>query len=95
LLLLDIFMPGGNGFTVLKDIRKKHPQLPVLVVSSAPAGQIGLLALQAGAYGYFDKQLPSDELVQAVRQLLGGGRYLSASLFQQLVAEASQPGFPI
>ena len=94
LLLLDIFMPGGNGFIVLKDIRQNHPRVPVLVISSAPTEQVGLLALRAGACGYFDKQAPSEQLVQAVRQILGGGRYLSPTLSQQLGAEVFRKNEP-
>jgi DNA-binding NarL/FixJ family response regulator len=94
LLLLDIFMPGGNGFIILKDMRQSHPEVPVLVISSAPEEQLGLLALRAGAWGYLDKQAPSDQLVQAVRQILGGGRYLSATLAELLGAEAFRGNEP-
>jgi two-component system, NarL family, invasion response regulator UvrY len=88
LLLLDIFMPGGNGFMVLKEIRLNHSEVPVLVISSAPEEEVGLLALRAGASGYLDKLAPSEKLVQAVRQILGGGTFLNASLAQQLGDQA-------
>src|ERR1700722_19164165 len=88
LLLLDLFMPGGNGITILREVRLAYPRLAILAVSSAPEEQLGLRVLRAGANGYLHKQGAAELLVQAVRKVLGGGRYVSANLAEKLAAEA-------
>ena len=90
-LVLDIFMPGGGGFEVLARIASIQPQLPVLVLSSAPEEQLALRALQAGAAGYLNKQAAGEELVRALRQILSGLRYLSDKLAQRLATEFAHP----
>lgn len=95
LLLLDLFMPGGNGFAILQEVRQHHPSLPVLVLSSAPEEQLGVRVLRAGASGYLDKQTAPERLVQAVRKVLGGGKYVSAALAEQLATEAGRGDNPL
>jgi len=95
LLLLDLFMPGGNGFEILQEVRQNHPRLPMLVLSSAPEEQLGVRVLRAGASGYLDKQTAPERLVQAVRKLLVGGKYVSAALAEQLATEAGRGDNPL
>jgi two-component system, NarL family, invasion response regulator UvrY len=95
LLALDLFMPGGNGFVVLEDVRQNHPRLPVLVLSSAPEEQLGVRVLRAGASGYLDKQTAPERLVQAVHKLLAGGKYISPALAELLAAEAGRGDRPL
>src|SRR5258705_13902649 len=54
-VLLDINMPGGSGFDVLKDVKEKKPKLPVLVLSAYPEDQLALRTLKVGASGYLNK----------------------------------------
>jgi DNA-binding NarL/FixJ family response regulator len=91
LLLLDIFMPGRSGLEVLYDVRRNHPRLPVLVLSSAPEDQLALRVLKSGARGYLNKQAAPEHLVNAVRKVLSGGKYLSAAMAEQLIEEIGQP----
>jgi two-component system invasion response regulator UvrY len=91
LLLLDIFMPGRSGLEVLYDVRRNHPHLPVLVLSSAPEDQLALRVLKSGARGYLNKQAAPEHLVNAVRKVLSGGKYLSAAMAEQLIEEIGQP----
>src|ERR1039458_16298 len=70
LMLLDINMPGRSGFEVLKDVRKSHPHLPVIMVSVQPESQYALRCLQAGATAYINKNSSSEELVPAIRKIL-------------------------
>lgn len=95
LLLLDLFMPGGNGFDILEEVRQNFPRLPVLVLSSAPEEELGVRVLRAGAGGYLDKQTAPERLVQAVRKVLAGGKYVSDGLAEQLAAEACHEGRPL
>lgn len=91
LLILDLFMPGRGGFEVLADVRRNHPRLPVLVLSSAPEEQLAVRALRAGAAGYVNKQAAADELGAAVHKLLAGGRYVSGTMAELLARDAARP----
>ena len=90
-LILDIHLPGRNGFDVLSIARRSYPTLPVLVLSTTPEDQLGLRSLRAGAAGFLNKQTAPEQLVIAVRQLLAGERYLSPSLVQRMAAELARP----
>ena len=91
MLILDINLPGRNGFEVLTVARRAYPVLPVLELSSTPEDQLGLRALRAGAAGYLNKQAAPERLLEAVRQVLAGERYVSRELAQRLVAELVRP----
>lgn len=93
-LILDIFMPGRTGLEVLREVRQQWPELPVLVVSSAPEDQLAVRVLKAGASGYLNKQAAPEELVRAIGRLLAGGRYVSVALAERLVAEIGHASRP-
>ena len=86
-LVLDINMPGRNGFEVLDEVRRNYPVMPVLVLSSTPEDQLGVRAMKAGAAGYLNKQTAPEQLVEAVQKILAGGQFISDSLAENLVAE--------
>jgi two-component system invasion response regulator UvrY len=86
-LILDINMPGRNGFEVLADVRRSFPLLPVLVLSSTPEDQLGLRALKNGASGYLNKQTAPEQLVEAVQKIIAGEKFISPALTQKLVSE--------
>jgi DNA-binding NarL/FixJ family response regulator len=90
LLILDIAMPGRGGLDVLGNLKALRPRLPVLVLSMYPEDQFGKRVLKAGASGYMNKQSAPDELITAVRRILGGGRYVSPSLAEALASDLSQ-----
>ena len=83
-LLLDINLPGRNGLEALKEIANDKAHLPVLVLSGHPEDQYAIRVLKAGAAGYMTKETAPDELIQAVRKVLAGGRYVSAALAEKL-----------
>ncbi|MEO6568193.1 MAG: response regulator transcription factor [Opitutaceae bacterium] len=87
ILILDINMPGRNGFEVLDDVRRYFPLLPILVLSSTPEDQLGLRAIRSGAAGFLNKQTAPEQLVGAVRSVLAGGQFISATLAQKIVAD--------
>lgn len=86
-LILDLNMPGRNGFEVLEETRRHFPGLAILVLSSTPEDQVGVSVLKAGAAGYLNKQTAPERLVEAVRTVLRGEQYMSAALAQRLVAD--------
>lgn len=72
LLLLDINMPGRNGLDVLNDVKHLYPLLHVIMVSVQPANQYAARCLRAGADAYINKDSAPEELVPAIRKILGG-----------------------
>ncbi|MBL9202283.1 MAG: response regulator transcription factor [Opitutaceae bacterium] len=91
-LVLDVNMPGRNGFEVLAEVAGDHPDLSVLVLSSTEESQIGLRAIKAGAAGFLNKQAAPERLVEAVKTLLGGGRFITPALAARLAAEFQRTG---
>ena len=89
-LVLDIEMPGRSGLDVLKDLKKRQPKLAVLVLSIHPEEQFAVRVLRAGAVGYLSKESAPEELVKAIRTVYGGGKYISASVADDLASELDQ-----
>ncbi|MEO6352437.1 MAG: response regulator transcription factor [Burkholderiaceae bacterium] len=83
-MLLDISMPDRNGIDVLKQIRKELPKLAVLMLSMHREDQYAIRALKTGASGYLNKQSAPAELVDAIRQVASGKKYISPALAQEL-----------
>jgi two-component system invasion response regulator UvrY len=83
-LVLDITMPGLSGFDTLKAVRHERPNLPVLVLSMHGEEQYAVRCLKAGASGYLTKESVPEELVKAIRRVVGGGKYVSPSLAEKL-----------
>jgi len=86
LVLLDISMPGRGGLDALKVLKSHHPKLPVLILSMHPEEQYAVRALRAGASGYLNKECAWDELVNAIKKVLEGGKYVSSVLAEKLAA---------
>lgn len=88
-LLLDISMPGPTSFLdLLKQVSARHPRLRALVLSMHSEDQYALRAFKAGASGYLTKDRPPEELLEAVRRIHAGGKYVSSALAEKLVTGA-------
>jgi len=85
-VLLDVSMPGSTFVETLRELRKLHPSLKVLVLSVHPEDQWAMRALQAGASGYLTKDHSPEQLVEAIRRVAKGGRYVSATLAERLAS---------
>lgn len=86
-VLLDLMMPGLNGFEVLEITREKFPGVQVLVVSKHDEEEYAFRALRAGAAGYLPKSAASGELRLAIEHVIGGKRYLSPNVEQKAISE--------
>jgi DNA-binding NarL/FixJ family response regulator len=86
LLVLDINMPGRSGMDVLRDVKHTYPRLPVIILSCQPEDQYAVRCLRAGAAAYINKESAPEELALATKKILSGGRYVSSSLAEKLVA---------
>jgi two-component system, NarL family, invasion response regulator UvrY len=89
-LLLDISMPDRNGIDILKQIRKETPNLAILMLSIHREDQYAVRSLKAGAAGYLNKQTVPTELVNAIRQVAAGRKYVSPSLAQELANQIQE-----
>lgn len=87
LVLLDISLPDIHGLEVLKEIKRKKPSLPVLIISMYPEEDYAVRAIRAGARGYVTKRTASDELVEAVRKILSGKRYVAPDFAQKMLLD--------
>jgi DNA-binding NarL/FixJ family response regulator len=90
LVILDVTMPGRSGLDVLRDLRKRRPKLPVLVLSMHPVDQLGTRALKDGASGYMNKESAPEELIGAVRKVLEGSVYVSPTLALRLALDVRE-----
>jgi DNA-binding NarL/FixJ family response regulator len=84
IVILDISMPGESGLDILNDLKRLRPKLPILLLSMHPEEQYARRALKAGASGYLTKESVPEELKHAVRKIVAGGRYVSATLAEKL-----------
>lgn len=90
-VVLDLSMPGRDGFDLLAEIKHRHPKLPVLIMSLHGEEQFALRALRAGASGYLTKSSAPEQLVTALTKILRGGRYVSEMLAERLAADVGAP----
>ncbi|HEX9615529.1 MAG TPA: response regulator transcription factor [Bacteroidota bacterium] len=87
IVILDLNMPGRSGLDVLKDLRKRWPRLPVLVLSMHDERQFAVRVIKAGASGYVNKDSATDEMVQALRKVMTGRKYISSRVAETLAAD--------
>ena len=89
-IILDISMPGKSGLDILDDLKRLRPRIPVLLLTMHPEQQFARRALRAGAAGYLTKDSVPEELKEAIKRILGGGRYVSATLAEKLAVDLRQ-----
>ncbi len=86
LVLLDIALPGLDGLEVLQALRRDHPTLPVLMLSTYPESQYAVRCIKLGAGGYLNKSADPDDMLAAVRKVAAGGRYVTPATAEALAA---------
>jgi DNA-binding NarL/FixJ family response regulator len=91
LVVLDLNMPGRDGFEVLRSLRREHPSLRILVLSVHLETQVGLRVLRLGASGFLNKESISTEIEKAIRTIHAGQEYLPAGISQELLRQLRQP----
>jgi DNA-binding NarL/FixJ family response regulator len=83
-MLLDVSMPGPGFIEVLQQVRRDHSTVKVLVLSVHPEDQWAVRALRAGAAGYLTKDHSPEQLIEAIRRVYRGGKYVTAALAEKL-----------
>jgi DNA-binding NarL/FixJ family response regulator len=92
LVIVDISLQRGHGLDLIKQVHARHPTVKMLVVSGFQETLYAERALRAGAMGYLNKQESSAKLIEAIRTVLSGERYVSPELARRLVAQALGTG---
>ncbi|HCK18391.1 MAG TPA: DNA-binding response regulator [Thalassospira sp.] len=82
LTILDLNMPGMNGLSGLTVMRQKHPEIPVVILSGSVKRSDVLNALEHGASGYLPKTLSGKSLINALRLILSGEKYIPSALLE-------------
>jgi two-component system, NarL family, invasion response regulator UvrY len=88
-VVLDISMPGRSGIDTLTSLRQIRPELPVLILSGFAEEQYAINLMRAGAAGYVNKEAAPAQLVNAIRTVAQGRKYVSPSLAQLLAVGLS------
>jgi two-component system, NarL family, response regulator NreC len=89
-ILLDVVMPGRSGLDAAPDMLAAAPKAKILVLSMQDDPSYVRRAFSAGATGYLLKEAADDELVQAVREVAAGGRYVHPALGARLAAAEAE-----
>ncbi|HEY7533939.1 MAG TPA: response regulator transcription factor [Nitrospiraceae bacterium] len=90
IVILDINLPDRKGLEVLRAIKSEYPLVAVMILSLHPEEQYALRALKSGASAYLTKQSAPEELVAAIKHVLKGRIYVSASLAEHLAGTLSK-----
>lgn len=89
LVLMDISMPDRSGLETLELLKKEHPGIKVLMLSMHRETLYAVRALKSGAAGYLNKQSAPDQLVDAIRLVASGKKYISPEVAQELASTVS------
>lgn len=90
LAIVDISLPDQSGLELLCELHSTAPQLPLMVLSLHPEEQYAVRAFRAGAMAYLTKQTAPEELARAVKQVLTGRMYVTASLGERMAGSLSK-----
>lgn len=95
LIVLDVNMPGMNGMEATRKLARMEPRPRILIVSIHSQEPLPARLLEAGADGYLSKDAAADEILNAMKQLRAGRRYLSADVARQMALNIAGGGSPL
>lgn len=90
-VVLDLVLRERSGIDLLAQIRREHPNIPALFLSSQPEEQYALMCLRAGARGYVQKDSTADEILEAIERVAAGRTWVSPTVTEQMAAEILKP----
>lgn len=88
LLIVDLSLKSGHGMEVIKEVKSLHPSVKILVLSGHQESLYAERALRAGALGYLNKQESNDKVLDAIRTVLKGKRFVSEEIAERLLSHA-------
>lgn len=95
IVLMDLQMPIMNGVQAIRQLRKTHPDLPVLVLTTYMDDKWLFDAIRAGATGYLLKDRPRHELLEAIKGTVSGEAYLDPSVAKKVLNQVASAPEPI
>ncbi len=95
IVLMDLQMPIMNGVQAIRQLRKTHPDLPVLVLTTYMDDKWLFDAIRAGATGYLLKDRPRHELLEAIKGMVSGEAYLDPSVAKKVLNQVASAPEPI
>lgn len=90
IVLMEIALPDRNGLEVVKQIKKENPQISIIIFSALKEEQYAVRALKSGASGYLNKHSSAADILQAIRLVASGLKYISPELAQELANNLNQ-----
>jgi DNA-binding NarL/FixJ family response regulator len=91
-IMLDLALAGRSGLDLIADIRRLRPEARVLVLTMFSEEQYAVRAIRAGAAGFLTKESAPDKLVDAVRKVASGGRFITPELAETLASMVAGEG---
>jgi two-component system invasion response regulator UvrY len=89
-VVLDVNLPGRSGLEMLADIKRERPELPVLILTVYSEEQYAVRALKAGAAGFLTKESAPEKLIEAVRKIAQGGRFITPEVADRLAVSVAR-----
>lgn len=86
IVIVDLNMPGKHGIDLIKDIKVLYPKIKILVVSALSSEEHGPRLLKLGVSGFMQKDLVADELIEALKKISSGKKYIAAKLADKLAS---------
>jgi two-component system invasion response regulator UvrY len=95
-LVLDLKLGDTSGLDVMAQLRKEQPRLPVIILTIYPEDQYAIRAVRSGAAGFLTKETAPERLIEAVRRVARGGRYVTAEVAEHLASyiASDEPAVP-
>ena len=95
LILLDHDLPEGTGMTWMTELGRDHPEIPVIMISGVANPTMVQVAMRKGASGFLTKSGDSQELLNAIREVMAGNTYVSAKLAPSRTGRNNKSGMPV
>ena len=93
-LILDVNLPGRSGLELLTDLKSQKPDLPVIILTMYSEAQYAVRALKSGASGFLTKESAPDKLIEAIRKVVQGGRFITAEVAERLATSVGRGDGP-
>ena len=90
IVVMDLDMPEKSGWDVIVQLKMDLPHLPVIILSVYPEEDYALKFFKAGASGYLNKTSAPEQLVEAIRKVIRGGKFISPSLAEKIAFDLGQ-----
>jgi DNA-binding NarL/FixJ family response regulator len=84
-VVCDVRMPGRGAIETIQELKRLLPEVTILMLTGQPEDHFALRCLKEGAAGYMTKGSATDQLIDAIRKVASGGRYISETLAEMLV----------